>query len=167
MNAAWLGLILLLPLDASALSTDRNEPIEVEADQAELDNAAGVSTYTGNVVVTQGSMRLEADRLVVRTASGRFDSMQATGQPAHFRQRPDGQDVDVEGGGRTIDYLSAKSLVVLTGDAWVNQGKDKLRGARIEYNVIEDRVVAKRTPEGTDRVRMILQPKSRDAGSTN
>ena len=149
----------LLSHAAFALSTDRDQPIELEADRAELDNATGVSTYTGNVVVTQGTMRLEADKLILQTVDGDIESMEATGQPAYFRQRPDGEDQDVEGGGRRIDYRSSDAKVVLTGEAWVNQGKDELRGARIEYDIDADRVLASREQEGEQRVRIIIQPR--------
>lgn len=160
-----LLLLLLVSTTALALSTDRDQPIELEADQAELDNATGVSVYSGNVIVTQGSMRLEADRLVLHTEGGDLQTIEATGEPAYFRTRPDGEEKDVEGGGRRIDYSSVDSKVVLTGDAWVNQGKDELRGARIEYDIDADRVVASREPAGDGRVRIILQPRNSDNGN--
>ena len=59
-----VALALGLPGSASALSTDRDQPINLEADEAELDQTEGVSTYVGNVVVTQGSMKVESDRMV-------------------------------------------------------------------------------------------------------
>jgi len=168
MNAILTGLLLwLIPLAAFALSTDRDQPIELEADQAELDNASGISTYTGNVIVVQGSMRLEADKLVIHTVDGDLQTMAATGQPAYFRQRPDGEDVDVEGGARRIDYRSSDSKVILSDEAWVNQGKDELRGARIEYDIDADRVVANRQQEGEERVRIILQPRNSNETSDN
>lgn len=152
-------LFWFLPQTVFALATDRDQPLELEADEAELDNSTGVSTYTGNVIVTQGSMRLEADKLVVHAEDGDVQSMEATGQPAYFRQRPEGEDKDVEGGGLQIDYRAADSKVILTGDAWVNQGKDELRGARIEYDIEAERVVANRDKGGENRVRIILQPR--------
>lgn len=165
MRLILTGLMLwLLPQTVVALATDRDQPLELEADEAELDNSTGVSIYTGNVVVVQGSMRLEADKLVVHAKDGDVQSMEATGQPAYFRQRPEGEDKDIEGGGLRIDYRSSDSKVILTGKAWVNQGKDELRGARIEYDIDAERVVANRAQGGEQRVRIILQPRNSSDG---
>ena len=71
----------------------------------------------------------------------------------------------MEGGGRRIDYSAANSKVELTGNAWVNQGKDERRGARIEYDIDADRVVASRESTGEGRVRIILQPRNSDDGN--
>ncbi|MBA1331005.1 LptA protein, partial [Candidatus Endoriftia persephone str. Guaymas] len=62
-SVSLLLLLLLLPLQARALSGDREQPIYLEADSVEIDEASGVSVYIGNVVVSQGSMRLEADKM--------------------------------------------------------------------------------------------------------
>src|SRR5210317_1913464 len=93
----FIVLALALPGSVSALSTDRDQPINLEADEAELDQTEGVSTYVGNVVVTQGSMKVESDRMVVHLEDGEIDRIEATGAPARFRQRPDGKDADVLG----------------------------------------------------------------------
>ena len=157
-----VALALGLPGSASALSTDRDQPINLEADEAELDQTEGVSTYVGNVVVTQGSMKVESDRMVVYLNDGEIDRIEATGAPARFRQRPDGKDEDVMGGASKMDYLAGQSMVILTGDAWVEQAGDVIRGARIEYSLTEDLVKAKKGSGETDRVRIILQPRNSD-----
>ena len=54
------ALLLLVPLTAAALSTDRDQPIELEADQAELDNSTGVSVYSGNVRFVAEFARIQA-----------------------------------------------------------------------------------------------------------
>jgi lipopolysaccharide export system protein LptA len=151
--------LLLLPITALALQSDRDQPISVEADRAELDQSTGIGTYSGSVVVVQGSMRLEADRLEIHSPSGGLESAVANGGPARFQQRPEGKDQDVRGGGRQIDYLATEDKVILTGDAWVTQAEDTVRGARIEYDLSSDRIRAVKGEGEQDRVRMILQPR--------
>ncbi len=160
--SVFIILALALPGSASALSTDRDQPINLEADEAELDQTEGVSTYVGNVVVTQGSMKVESDRMVVHLEDGEIDRIEATGAPARFRQRPDGKDADVLGGASKMDYLAGQSMVILTGDAWVEQAGDIIRGARIEYSLTEDLVKAKKGSRESDRVRITLQPRKSD-----
>jgi lipopolysaccharide export system protein LptA len=150
---------LLLPLAAGALESDRQQPVSIEADRAELDQSSGVGVYTGGVVVVQGSMRLEADRLEIKSPGGGIESAVATGRPARFKQRPEGHQEDVVGGGQQIDYLATEARVILTGEAWVTQAEDTVRGARIEYDLESDQIQALRGPGDQDRVQIILQPR--------
>ena len=113
---AAAGLIIA-PLAAAALSEDRDQPMTVESDQAELDRNTNIGTYTGNVIVIQGTFKLNADRIVVTATGGELTHIVATGEPARFRQRPDGSDQDMTGHARQIDYYADKSMVVLTGEA--------------------------------------------------
>lgn len=151
---AWL-----LSWSALALESDREQPVNVEADRAELNQATDLGVYTGDVVVTQGSLRLEAERLEIRSPQGRVQSAVATGNPARFKQRPEGSEQDVLGGGQQIDYLAAENMVVLTGEAWITQGQDTVRGNRIEYDAQQDVIRALKGPGEQDRVRIILQPR--------
>ena len=41
---------------AWALPSDREQPIRVQADTAELDDKQGVAVYRGDVVITQGTL---------------------------------------------------------------------------------------------------------------
>ena len=152
-----------IPVTGLALSEDRDQPISVESDHAELDRNTNVGTYTGTVVVIQGTFRLNADRMVITAPDGRLARIVASGEPAAFRQRPDGSDTDMIGEARQIDYLADRSLVVLTGDAWVRQGEDIVRSERIEYDLGRD-VVRARMVEGSDaRVRMTLYPRKKNS----
>ena len=59
-------LIVLLHINCillQALPGDSNEPIEIEADFAELDDEKGETIYVGNVIVTQGSLRMTGEKL--------------------------------------------------------------------------------------------------------
>ena len=63
----WLSLILVLgyPLLCNALESDSQQPLFIEADGADISETTGVSIYTGNVVISQGSIRLSADKVTV------------------------------------------------------------------------------------------------------
>lgn len=146
---------------ADALSSDREQPISVEADFAELDQATGIGTYRGNVVVVQGTLRVNADRIDIKTVDGALEHIVATGEPVDFKLRPDNATKDVLGGGLQADYFAGTEQLVLTGEAWVRQGDDIVRGNRIEYDIPADRVSAKAGGDAGERVRMIIQPRDR------
>jgi lipopolysaccharide export system protein LptA len=142
-----------------ALSEDRDKPMSVESDHAELDRNTNIGTYTGDVIIIQGTFELNADRVVVTASDSELSHIAATGEPADFRQRPDGADEDMTGHARQIDYFADRSLVVLTGNALIQQGKDVVESERIEYE-LENDIVRAVMVEGNDtRVQMILHPR--------
>lgn len=162
---------LCLPGLASALESDRQQPIRIQADRVELDNRRGISSYTGHVAVDQGSLHVEADRLVVYRQGEALARIEADGEPVRFRQRPDNATEDIAGSARHIEYRAADNLIVLQGAASVQKGGDHFSGERIEYDTRHAVVNAsgKGTPEsanGTDtgsgdgRVHAIIQPRN-------
>ena len=84
--SAWL--LLLAATYASALDSDREQPIQIEADEAVRDERVGETRYEGNVVLTQGSLRITADRIAIRHDAKGADAILATGQPARLVQQP-------------------------------------------------------------------------------
>lgn len=159
----------------AALSSDRDQPIEIEADYAQLDDVAGVTVYKGDVVIVQGSMRMTGDLLTVHYDAGRrLEQARMDGQPATFRQRPDGAAVDDEGEALHIEYFAAKDLLVLQEQARLRQGERRFSGAEITYDTVRSLIKAYGeapagekaggSGEGGGRVRIVLPPPS-PAGS--
>ena len=65
------AVVLMLPAAAPALSTDRNQPIQIEADQGSLDQGNQTTEFSGNVVIKQGTMYIRAAKVrVVKAADG-------------------------------------------------------------------------------------------------
>ncbi|MFN4237296.1 MAG: lipopolysaccharide transport periplasmic protein LptA [Vogesella sp.] len=163
-------LLLALLLSATAPAAlaekaDSSKPIEVNADSAALDQKQGVNVFEGNVVITQGTLSLRADKTVTtRDASGR-QKLVATGNPVHFRQKLDGQTEYVDGRAARVDYDSASNTVILTGKAVVTRGKDMVAGELISYNTVTEVYQVKgqgatsTAPKG--RVTIILQPQEK------
>ena len=82
-----LNLILVLSVShAWALSSDREQPINIESDTAELNEKTGVSTYRGRVVLTQGTLIIHSDTLVIYTNEEDIERVVAQGNPATYRQ---------------------------------------------------------------------------------
>ena len=75
----WMLALALVPPLAIALPEDRNQPIQLEASRGQIDQKTGVSVYEGNVVISQGSMRLNADVATIHIKDGGFQRMEATG----------------------------------------------------------------------------------------
>lgn len=171
-------LLLLVTLDLGlhprtvhALSTDKDQPIEIEADSAELDDQKGVTVYKGNVIVTQGSIKMTGEKMTVNYDKDQeLDSVIMDGHPATYKQLPDNSDVYDEAEALHMEYHNKKNLVILTDNAIVKQKDLRFSGARIEYDTVLSQIKARGKPE-TDkpevnpdngRVKIIIKPKKKN-----
>jgi lipopolysaccharide export system protein LptA len=131
--------LLILCLAASgpvlAKSTDRNQPMDIDADRTDAllgDNA--VSTLEGNVKIRQGSLEVDADRAEVHRRAGDIDRIVLTGSPARLRQVSDqGEPMDAQA--RQVVYTLSSDVMVLTGGVVIEQPRGNLRGETIKYNL--------------------------------
>ncbi|HSP59380.1 MAG TPA: lipopolysaccharide transport periplasmic protein LptA [Halomonas sp.] len=149
---------------ALALEGDAEAPVEVVADQLDLDDAAGTAIYTGDVEIQQGSMQLTGDRVEIqRNAEGQLTRATANGDRAYIEQQPNPDDPLVRGWGRTVIYHVAERRVELIDRAELHQGGDTFDGAYLEYFLDRQVVQARSDSEGIQdrqRVRMTLQPEN-------
>lgn len=160
---ATLCTALLLFLSAApvlALPSDREQPIEVESDSASRDDSAGTLTYLGTVVIDQGSLHIEADKVTVHFADGKVDRIVCTGQPARYRQQPQPDEKPVTASAQTIDYHTEDALLVLTGAARIEQQGSVLEGEHITYDIAKEQIQA-RGDDNNRRIRMVIPPEIR------
>jgi lipopolysaccharide export system protein LptA len=66
-NVLTTGILLLCSVSAQALPDDRQQPITIESDSAERNEQSGLTQYLGNVVIRQGSVLIDADRVTITT----------------------------------------------------------------------------------------------------
>ena len=154
---------------ALAERADRDKPINLEADRVTIDDAKKVSVFEGNVVLTQGTTMLKADRMTVREDAQGFQYAVAYGNLAYFRQKRDGVDEYIEGWAERIEYDGKAERVQLFDQARMKRGADEVRGSYISYDQPTEfyRVVGAQDSTASDhspgRVRAVIQPKSKDA----
>ena len=156
VNPLWLLLLIAPPL-AWALSNDREQPIHIRAASVEINEKNGVSVYSGDVNVNQGSMALTADELIVYHKDGAVNRMEAEGKPATFRQQPDGAEHEVRGEALRIEYDAETEKAHLIGQGHVWRGNDEFLGDRIIFDTAESVVQA--TGDDNNRVHAVIQPK--------
>lgn len=165
-----LGVSLLATLPALAEKADRDRPVNIESDSLRVDDAKKVAIYEGNVVLTQGTLLLTADRLDVRQDDNGFTSSEAHGlsKPVYFRQKQESKDQYIEGVGNRIEYDAAKDIVKLIGSARVKRGDEEVRGNLIVYDAKTEtyRAVGAAQEGGSGRVRAVIKPRQKDAGTS-
>jgi len=153
-------LALLTPWQSIAATGDKDQPIEVEADSLEIRDNDNISIYSGNVRLIQGSLNVQADRLVIYFDDNKnLELMEMTGSPARFRQIDD-ENREMTGQADKLDYFEPKSLLVLTGNARFSNNGDIIESSMISINTENDNLEAA-SPEPDKRVRVIIQPRGK------
>ena len=156
-----------------AESADRDKPIDLEADSVKVDDAKQISTYSGNVILTQGTLVIHADKLIVREDKEGFQHSTSLGNPTTFKQKSEGKNEYMEGSAQRIEYDGRMDKVQLYTKAWVKRGEDIVHGDYIMYDANAEyaEVIggAKSSEGGTSsgRVRAIIQPKNKKAPESN
>lgn len=143
-----VALSLVMSSPAYALKDDQTKPINVESREQSADLQANKLVFSGDVVATQGSIKLNADRVeVTRNANGSLESIVAYGKPVTFEQQQDNGKY-IRGRANTVRYLPNSTRVVLQGRATVWQGESRMTGERIEYNLATQRMRADTQNQG-------------------
>lgn len=141
-----------------ALPSDKDAPVEIEADSSDIDLTTHTTTYRGKVRIQQGSMQLLADKVVISYKGRKPDKLTATGGPATFRQRPEKNKPWVTGQGSRIVYNINSEELTLDGDAVLTQNNDSFRSDRIVYDRVKAQLKAGAAAKGSERVKVIIHP---------
>jgi lipopolysaccharide export system protein LptA len=164
--------LLFVSFPVMAEKADREKPTQVEANRMSADDARRLNIFEGDVIVTKGTIRLTADRLVVRQDAEGFQFATATGRPARFRQRQDPkpgekEGIWVEGEALRIELDDRNQKIELFESARVSRGGDEVAG---DYIFVDQRSDFYQVSSGKGpakgRVKAVIQPKppSAEAG---
>jgi lipopolysaccharide export system protein LptA len=159
------ALALLLAGPALAKSTDRNQPMDIGALRADaVLTDDGDAHLSGEVVITQGTLNVNADNAVVTRKGGEIDQVVLTGAPATLSQINDNGERMTARAAKIV-YTLSNDVIVMTGGVVVNQPRGNLRGEMIKYDLTTGRLDG---GGGGGRVQMRIMPKTtKPAGSSN
>jgi lipopolysaccharide export system protein LptA len=169
--ALGAAIALTIAAPAHAEKADRDKPINYSADTGDVNIQTKAGTLTGNVVITQGTLTIRADRVVFRQNPDNSLSANAYGNPVSFRQKRDGVDEHYEGFAQRGEYDGTKDLLQLYDRALLRRGGDEIRSNYISYNTVTELFKAEGRPSSTpggdegpgNRVRGVMQPRSEPA----
>ena len=158
-------LLLALPLYSHALPSDANQPIKLLADKATYSERTGVTSYSGTVVITQGTFKMTADNITVNLSQGRsINWAVATGRPATMQQVVTQEKGLAKGQANKIDYNAVTGIVTLTGNAKLVQNGASFAGNVIRYSLKAGDVEA--TAGGNQRVELVFPPNNSTSQSS-
>ncbi|MCX7204667.1 MAG: lipopolysaccharide transport periplasmic protein LptA [Proteobacteria bacterium] len=156
-------LLLLLAAPAYAEKTDREKPIKIAAANCVMNQKTQASVCTGDVVMTQGSLSIRADKLNVRQDEAGRSFVSGNGSPVRFRQKMDGSNDWVDAEAQRFDYDGRTSIIKLIDKAWVKRGEDQINSDLIVYDLENEAYQAQSKPESGGRVNIVITPKKAPA----
>ena len=162
LRAPLLAMLVFAVSPAWAEKADRDKPTTIDADRLNHDDQKQITTFTGNVVLTKGTLIMRGDRLQLwQDSSGNYFGTM-TGGPARFRQKREGVNEFMEGEASQLDYDGKQEVVTLTRNAILRrlEGdvlKDQVAGDALTYNNLTERYQVD-SAEGQPRSRMVLMP---------
>lgn len=174
-DALAAALLALPAAGALAEKADREKPTHIESNRMSSDDAKRMSIFEGSVVLTKGTVRVLADRIVVRQDADGYQFATATGNPVRFRQRGDPKGdraaVWTEGEALRLEIDDRNEKIELFERARVKRDQDMVNG---EYIFLDQRTeyfsvssgkgapkdgAATAAPPAETRVRAVIQPK--------
>jgi lipopolysaccharide export system protein LptA len=164
--------LLVASAQSYAERGDRNQPINIEADRITVDEAKKIQTFEGNVQLSQGTMMIRAEKLVVSQDANGFQkgvAYSGASRLASFRQKRDGRNEYIEGEADRIEHDAKSEKTELFNKAHIKSGLDEVHGQYISYDAkTENYLVSGNSPDTTGgqsatpgRVRAVIQPKER------
>jgi len=140
-------------------SPDEEQPIHITADRLEVQEQTGISTYTGNVNIQQGSLELTGDTVTIIHPEGQLEMVKAYGAPAKFKRFSHVEQSWIKGQANLIQYNTKYKSILLSGHAKVMQpGKHTITGSNIFYDVSKQTLMAKGSKDGQNRVSVTFDP---------
>ena len=160
MKLSHLSLIscLLLSGQAAALSSDPDQPVYIDSDSQQLDMQSNKVTFLGDVKLKQGSININADKIIVTRdpKDGSISEIQGFGNLATFSQLTD-EGKTLYGEAKQLHYVMSDDQLTMTDDAMLSQDDSVIRGTKIRYQISSQKLIADGKNSG-DRVSTVLQP---------
>ena len=141
-RAVLLAALALAAAVAPAEKADRNKPLNIEADSGRYDDLKQIGTFSGNVVVTKGTLTMRAAQIEVRQSADGYQHGLATatpGQLATFSQKREGVDETIRGEAERIEYDGKADTVRFINRAVIRRYRgavlaDETAGGLITYD---------------------------------
>lgn len=162
--SSTLLLIALLAASgvASARSSDRKQPMDIDAGHSVCDSSGQTTcNLSQKVTVTQGTLRIDSDTAVITQAGDKPSRAKFSGGVVLRQEMDDGTQLNAKSS--TLDYDMKTETIVFTGNVSIQQDRGTLSGERVVYNVKTGQIES--GGSGNGRVKMRIIPKDAEQGT--
>jgi lipopolysaccharide export system protein LptA len=130
-----------------ALPSDREQPINIEADHAQMDDQSGVTQYKGNAILTQGTLRIEGDTITFFFDDDKnITKAIAQGKLAKYQQTQKEGETPVKARAIQMEYYADRQKIYLIGEGHIIQNGDEFTGNTIQYDIAKGLITANSQP---------------------
>ena len=162
LTTAMILTAALVSPQLQALPSDRDKPIHISSDNADIDDAKGIAIYRGDVIMTQGTTKLTGDIITIYSKERQIQRLVSKGgkELAYYEEQQEGDKGLLKAWAVTIDYMLANNKIELIEKARLTQNGDTFTGDQIDYDQAREVVNAKggTTTQSKGRVQMVIQP---------
>jgi len=153
--------LLLISVSCFGLIDDNNQAITIESDAAERNENTGLTQYSGNVIIRQGSLIVDADSVEVHYRDDRVNRILCFGNPASYQQKTQsGGQILARAG--TIEYFPANKIINLKTDASLSKNGTLIKGDSINYDIAAETWRAKGDNQSNQkRIQLVIPPLSK------
>ena len=162
----WSAVVLSLCLNPVLAATESDrESINIQADRAMVSELDGLSVYSGHVVITQGSMKILADEVRLKSENNRLTSILAVGDAAQnglagFTRGATRDLESITASASEVEYLVASQQLTLRGQAVLSLGQDRYQGNLLSYDIAKGIFKLESGQDPSDRVNLTINPKA-------
>lgn len=128
------------------LSGEQSKIAFLNADQVQYDRHKHISEYSGNIMFTQGTTFLKAQKLLVYDVNNKIYQVTATGAPAHYSTIPNAQDGRMDATAKQMQYFPQKNIAVLIGDSKITQNGSEFAGPNLTYDFKKHTIISQPVP---------------------
>ncbi len=145
---------------AQAKNSDFEQSVSVSAKKFDGSLDDKTLVYSGSVTVSQGTLLIKADKLVIDSSAGKGKEVFiASGEPAQYSQTLEG-DKPIQANANEIRYDFATRVLTLTGKAEINQSGSLVQSAKIQYD-LEKQTLNAESGGKEERVSTIFTPEKK------
>jgi lipopolysaccharide export system protein LptA len=141
MVCLWVPLLVAQAAENGEGSRKPQEPVDIRSDHLVVDQKKRLAVFAGNVRCVQGELVIECEKLTVEYAqAGEGESEAGRILKMLFSGNVSIQQKNRKGHCKLAEYDRIREHIVCTGDPWVVENKNRIRGDRIEYLLEQDEV---------------------------
>lgn len=157
-------LVAAWTLPATALQSDRQKPLEVNADSTNGILGDGVTVLNGNVEIRQGTLLIRADSAEVDKTDGKVRQITLRGDTAYLQQEIEELGL-VKARALVIEYQVGSGMVLLSGSADVQHPQYSVSGEQLRYDLNVQHFEGIGSEDGNGRVHIRLDPEVAPEGN--
>lgn len=155
---ALLASLFILSGSCLALDANDNQTITVESDRAEINERTGLTQYSGNVIIRQGSLIIDANMVEIYYVNNQVERIICNGNPASY-QNTSSTGGQVLARAEIIEYLPNEKLLNLKTNASLSKNGTLIKGDSINYDVVSETWRAKGDNQSTQkRIQLVIPP---------